>query len=474
MTYINAELHLAGRTYPLAACTFGFRQSTDQRGRPNSKVTGTPLQLLLDGEEGPELAEWASLPDSLRSGEVVFFPDEATLPRRTLTFTDARCVHQQVQLVPGLDEASHQCLLVLSAQELEIDGQVLEQRWNKPPKTRAAAGKKPAAAETPTAALAATAQELAPAEVLPSKQERYNARLNLMQSAGNKLGLVPPELAGETEADAQNALTRLQRNNVAVERAKLSHHVYSSDKIPPVPEPEGWHMLDPTELAQAGASPEMLLDNVSGFKAALYQSSFEQPPKLVIAYAGTEDGPDIMADLRQGIGMKEKQYNEAMKLADAVTKQVRKSSVETTGHSLGGGLASAASVVTGTKSYTFNAAGLHARTVKRPPYSIARDAMQEAGEMIDAYRSTADPLNNFQNGLNFPRGFLAPKALGVDRPVTPAPQWVHKWKEMVTRNPLTTTKDMLLHGHGIFPQMVDHIEHEKDLDTATLTNYIGS
>ena len=34
-------------------------------------------------------------------------------------------------------------------------------------------------------------------------------------------------------------------------------------------------------------------------------------------------------------------------------------------HSLGGGLASAATVVTGTKGYTFNAAGLHANTVKR-------------------------------------------------------------------------------------------------------------
>jgi hypothetical protein len=137
MTYINAELRLSGQSYPLAACCFGFRQSTDTRGRPNSKVVGTPLQLLLDGQERPELAEWASLPDSLRSGEVIFFPDDVTLPRRTLSFTDARCVHLHVQLVPGAHAAAHQCLLVLSAQQLEINGQVLEQRWNKPPKTRA-------------------------------------------------------------------------------------------------------------------------------------------------------------------------------------------------------------------------------------------------------------------------------------------------------------------------------------------------
>lgn len=139
MTYIHAELHLAGQIYPLAACMFGFHQRTDQRGRPNSKVVGEPLQLVLDGEEGAALAEWASLPDSLRSGEVVFFPDDARRPRRTLTFTDARCVHQYVQLVPGAGKAAHQCLLVLSAQQLELDGQVLEQRWNKPALTRTVA-----------------------------------------------------------------------------------------------------------------------------------------------------------------------------------------------------------------------------------------------------------------------------------------------------------------------------------------------
>ncbi|MCB2377393.1 hypothetical protein LGH70_07365 [Hymenobacter sp. BT635] len=474
MTYINAELRLAGHTYPLAACSFGFRQNTDARGRPNSKVTGTPLQLLLDGEEGTELAEWASLPDSLRSGEVVFFPDDVTQPRRTLAFTDARCVHQHVQLVPGADEAAHHCLLVLSAQQLELDGQVLEQRWNKPPKTRAAAKKAAAKAETPTEALAASQQIAAEATPQLSKKERYTARRTLMQSASTKLGQVPPELAGPPEANVQNALTRLERNNIAVERARLSGHVYNSDKIPPVPEPEGWHMLSAPELAQVGASPELLLDPKTGFKAAIYQSSFEVPPKLVIAYAGTEDKPDIMADLRQGIGLEEKQYNQSMRLADVVVKQIGKASVETTGHSLGGGLASAASVITGTQGYTFNAAGLHVNTIKRPPYNLSRQVMKEASSLIEAYRSTSDPLNNIQNGMRIPGGVVLPKALGTSRPVTPAPQWQHQWKDLAALNPFKPAVTMALHGHGIAPQMVDHIEHEKDQDIGTITNYLGS
>jgi hypothetical protein len=203
-----------------------------------------------------------------------------------------------------------------------------------------------------------------------NKQQRYDARMNMMQGARTKLTAAPNE-------PAQTALTRLERNNVAVERAKLSEHVYHSNKVPPVEEPEGWHMLDKEEIAQVGATPEMLLDPASGFKAAIYPSNFERPPKLVIAFAGTEDKKDILADLRQGVGLKEKQYNEAMKLADAVVQNTDKDGIETTGHSLGGGLASAATVVTGTKGYTFNAAGLHINTVRRAPYEISRAAMNE-------------------------------------------------------------------------------------------------
>lgn len=475
MTYINAELRLAGQTYPLAACSFGFRQYTDARGRPNSKVVGLPLELLLDGDEGPELAEWATLPGSLRSGEVVFYPDDPTQPRRTLAFADARCVQQRVQMVPGKGAAAYQCLLVLSAQQLELDGQVLEQRWNRRPNTRAAAKPpKPTTPPTPSAALAAAQQAASTTAPELTKKQRYAARRQLMQKASTKVGQVPPALMGERETTVQNSLTRLERNNVAVERARLSGHVYHSNSPTPVPEPEGWHMLSPDELSQVGASPEMLLDPKSGFKAAVYQSSFEEPPKLVIAYAGTEDKPDIMADLRQGIGLREKQYDQAMDLAKAVVKNLGKDAVETTGHSLGGGLASAGSVVTGTKSYTFNAAGLHINTVRRAPYSISRQAMQEKASLIDAFRSTADPLNNFQNGFNFPGGYLAPKALGISRPVAPAAKWVHKWRELVTSNPLTTTKNMLLHGHGITPQMEDHIEAEKLEDVSVLSGYLAS
>ena len=489
MTYIKAELHMAGRMYRLAACTFGFHQNTDHRGRPNSEVVGGPLHLLLDGYEGPEITEWASLRNRLQSGEIRFFSDNAIMPNRKLTFTDARCVRQDVQLVPGTGKAAYQCRIEISAQELELDGQILQQPWHGPQGTQVVAGTPvPHAADEPSAALAAGAATPAAATPAPSppptpaaaptpppppsKEERYAARRDLMRRANNKLawksgGLQGPE-AMAFAAGVRDTITRLERNNVAVERARLSGHVYSTDQNPPAPPPEGWSMLTAAELAQVGVSPEMLLDPRTGLKAAVYQSSFEEPRKLVISFAGTEDGPDCISDVRQGIGMKDKQYIQAMTLAKTVSERVGAAEMETTGHSLGGGLAAAGSVITGAKGYTFNAAGLHSHTVARPPYNVSRQAMQDAGSNVQAYRSTSDPLNNTQNAL----GFLVPKALGEDRPVVPTPQWQHQWRELVAWNPAKPAKAMVLEGHGIM-QMADHIEQEIDQDVNILNAYLS-
>jgi hypothetical protein len=332
------------------------------------------------------------------------------------------------------------------------------------------------------------------AQAIPllNKQQRYDARMKLLSGArANLAGTAPPtpgpltaaadatrvapstgatRLAGERQR-LQAATDRLARNNVAVERARLSEHVYSSDKVPPVPTPEGWHQLSLKELARKGITPAMLSDPKSGFKAALYQSAFERPPKLVVAYAGTENGPDWTTNLQQGIGLETEQYNRAMKLGQQVVGNSLKGTVDITGHSLGGGLASAATVVTGAKGYSFNAAGLHPNTVARAPYSISAAGMAEKGQLIDAYHSTADPLTNLQSGMaGYPVG---PEALGRPHDLLPTARWQHEWKDLVRHNPLTTGKDMALDGHGVNPQLVDHIEAQKDQDTATLTRFVG-
>ncbi len=457
MASFYAELEVAGQTYPVRQCQFGFEQAIDARGRVQAKVRHGLLYLTLDVPDDDQLLDWANTAHKPLAGHVTFFETDRQTARETVSFAAGQCVGYHESFESGDGQAgAYVCQLVLTT-----DGLVLTPGSAPRPFVPAAAR---SYAPTPAEALPATAVASA---LQPSKLERYNTRMAMMHNARTKLATLPNE-------PAQTAVERLARNNVAVERAKLSAHVYHSDKVPPVEAPEGWHMLGGEELTSKGVTPEMLLDPASGFKAALYQSSFEQPPKLVIAFAGTEDKKDILADLRQGMGMKEKQYNEAMNLANAVAENGDPLDIETTGHSLGGGLASAATVVTGIKSYTFNAAGLHVNTVMRPPYGVSRAAMQAQSALIDAYRSTSDPLNNAQKTAALTRGFVLPKALGVPRPVAPAPAWQHQWPELVKGNPLKAAKTMALDGHGISPQMVDHIEHEKDQDTATLTTYLGS
>ena len=71
-----------------------------------------------------------------------------------------------------------------------------------------------AAAPLPTAL--ATLPEL-------NKQQRYDQRMSLLGNVRGKPTAVP-------DMPAPKALERLQRNNVAMERARLSAHVYDSEK----------------------------------------------------------------------------------------------------------------------------------------------------------------------------------------------------------------------------------------------------
>lgn len=146
-------------------------------------------------------------------------------------------------------------------------------------------------------------------------------------------------------------------------------------------------------------------------------------------------------------------------------------------------LASAGATVTGAKGYTFNAAGLHPSTVGRAPYNVTAEAMAARGSLIDAFHSTADPLTNLQSGLRGTLSGLAgqavghplgPEALGIPRPLEPAEGWRHGWSELVKRNPLSSSTNMALEGHGVDPEMVDAIEAQKAQDTATLTQFAGS
>ena len=306
------------------------------------------------------------------------------------------------------------------------------------------------------------------------KAERYNHRIAMIEAG---------RLSHDPQINA--AATRLERNNIAVERAKLSEHVYDSKKIPPPNAPDGWKQLSDEEVKDKkilGLPPGEMYNKDTGFKASVYVSEFEGKKKYVVAFAGTEGffDRDMVANIRQGAAFETAQYTQAMKIGNQVSRALGPENVEFTGHSLGGGLASAAKIVSDTnkvetKASTFNSAGLSLKTCARQ--GISPKEFLERTENINAYYSKSDPLSIGQDsvlslGIN--------KAIGARHPVSITPEHQHSWNELLIPallsafEPLLGFSSAILRlakmggdGHSI-KVMVNNIEHEKTEDANIL------
>ena len=107
--------------------------------------------------------------------------------------------------------------------------------------------------------------------------------------------------------------------------------------------------------------------------STLYSGRFDVAPDAavfgpdaqpVLSFRGSVTQEDWTNNALQGLGQEAPHYSRAMELATAVNRTTG-GEFEVTGHSLGGGLASAAAAVTGVDATLFNAAGLHASTAAR-------------------------------------------------------------------------------------------------------------
>ena len=171
----------------------------------------------------------------------------------------------------------------------------------------------------------------------------------------------------------------------------------------------------PLDLRRIGVPDEANLrlgegSGVAGFKAMLYQDYITGDRQYVLAFAGT-DGPSDISDwynnIVQGSGMgAPAQYVAAMLIGDKLATQsdIPAGNLIVTGHSLGGGLASAAAVVGGIRADTFNAAWLREETLREPdgmggfrelyPGSLGR--LAGAPGSVAAYYIDWDILTYFQ------------------------------------------------------------------------------
>ncbi|EMH2976493.1 type VI secretion system tip protein VgrG [Burkholderia multivorans] len=225
-------------------------------------------------------------------------------------------------------------------------------------------------------------------------------------------GLASPDPATRAAAG------KLANSLKAQQMAKLADHVYHPNDPPPT----GWKMVtnDPEALKAFRLKPDNFHLNDSNFGAQMYTPDpkvFGDSMKPTIAFKGTQSlspvGDDMTNNIAQGLGGESPYYRKAVTIGNRLEQAGISSNVDFTGHSLGGGMASAAAEASGSSAVTFNAAGLN-------PETVAQYGGTVQATNITAYRVDGDILTGLQEGRLGPisdgTAQLMPKAIGT--PVT--------------------------------------------------------
>lgn len=198
--------------------------------------------------------------------------------------------------------------------------------------------------------------------------------------------------------------------------ADLSADVYNNPSDEGIGE-GNWTRVSDEVMDDAGIRPNELIDPETGFQAAIYTDGNGQ---VVVAFAGTDPASidDWINNAQQGVGLNSEQYDQAIALGQKAVDAFGQGNVVFTGHSLGGGLASATSLATGSPAVTFNAAGIGPETLAQ--LGITQDAASRIASdgQIRRYNVENDILTNAQQKSFHVPGTLftvnLPDALGYE------------------------------------------------------------
>ena len=204
----------------------------------------------------------------------------------------------------------------------------------------------------------------------------------------------------------------------------LAADVYASARGEGQP-PTGWIRGSerPDLLAERlpGMNPQQIQDLMrpagSGYRAEIYlpdPAVLGPDARPVLAFKGStgpildpaapggrrESGPeDFLANnIPQGLGLRTDYYDRAMNAARVLSQQPG-FDFEITGHSLGGGMASAAGAISGRDTITFNAAGLHPETPRRFAEENGGLPVYDTRRNVRAYQVSGEMLTDAQTGI---------------------------------------------------------------------------
>lgn len=185
--------------------------------------------------------------------------------------------------------------------------------------------------------------------------------------------------------------------------ALLAEDVYNDRATPPA----GYRTASAQDLQALRLDPGVL--EVGDLRARVYVTGSGDDTRYTVAFRGTEGQGDWIANAQQGAGGDSLHYRQALVIGQRIKNSPLASRVDFTGHSLGGGLASAAAVASGRPADTFNAAGLHENTIRQA------NGIRGGGTAgrVDAYYVSGEVLSALQDGGDRVAGGLLGGLLGA-------------------------------------------------------------
>ncbi len=201
---------------------------------------------------------------------------------------------------------------------------------------------------------------------------------NLTTCATDVPGLEANDIAGKNAQLIDYALTLVTRDVYRERSLGIGEYERLSDE----------------DLLRVGIDPNTLNDYSTGFQAGVYQNR----GLYIVSFTGSNELKDFMVSIRQWLGYNEKQYEQAIELADKALN-VFGENIIFTGHSLGGGLATVAALTTGKPAIIYNSVGVSNSTLENMGVSpaVARE-LADSG-LIRHYSVQHDWLDNLQKAL---------------------------------------------------------------------------
>ena len=149
----------------------------------------------------------------------------------------------------------------------------------------------------------------------------------------------PPAAPVQTQAVVAPA----RSDNVVDLDAARTHLALSADVYNDTPSPpDGWRVAGPDDLDRLRLTPDLLERADSEFRARVYVSDEGGQTRYVVAFRGSQAGEDWLNNGQQALGLSSEHYDKALRIGQRLAAV--EADVTLTGHSLGGGMASAASL----------------------------------------------------------------------------------------------------------------------------------